>query len=254
MAVLKPSRAREVMHHAEVFDLGDVKRQAQQMLESARHEAAAIVQSAREEAERLTSGAAEAGYARGLEQGLTEGRERGQREAFEATTAEMRTRLDATIKAWNDAIERWERDRTRMLLEARRDVLDLALKLARKVVHRQIASDESIVQDQLAEALSFVARTSSLMVTINPADRELVERTMPATLAALGRAEHVTLCDDADLPRGSCVVRTEGGVVDASIGTQLDRLTESLLPGAAAKHREDAAARADADAASEDEP
>jgi flagellar assembly protein FliH len=232
LAVIKQSQAREVLHHADVFDFADVKQQAQQLIDAAQQQATEIVQAARHEAGRLTSGAAEAGYARGLEQGLNEGRERGQREGFESTVKELKPKLEATLAAWNDALDRWESERTCMFLEARRDVLELALKLARKVVHRHIELEPEIVSDQLAAALMYVGKTSSLLVSIHPRDREMLDRTLAPILERLGRAEHVTLREDESLARGGCVIRTEGGRVDASIETQLRRLTESLLPGA----------------------
>ena len=233
MAVIKQTRARKVMHHADVFDLGDIKQHAHHILDHAQQEAAAIVEAARQEAERLTSGAAEAGYARGLEQGLSEGRQRGEREGFDATIEELKPRLDATLTAWESALQHWENDRTCMFLEARRDVLELALKLARRVVHRQIEIDPSIITDQLAAALSLVGKMSSLVISINPDDRAVLGKSLGPLLEKLGRAEHVALRDDENLGRGGCIVRTEGGRVDASIDVQLDRITASLLPGAA---------------------
>jgi len=222
------------MHHADVFDFGDVKAQAKQLIDDATTEAQRLVKEGKSEAERLTSGAAEEGYKRGLEQGLTEGRERGQKEGFESTVAELTPRLDATLNAWNEALERWDSERTCMFLEARRDVLELAMQLARKIVHRHVAIDPDIVADQLTSALSFVGKTSSLVVTINPKDRDVLDRTMQSILDALGRSEHMTLREDEAISPGGCIVRTEGGRVDASIESQLDRLTESLLPSASA--------------------
>lgn len=232
MAVIKQTRAREIVHHTEVFDLGDVKRQAQQLLADAQRDADAIVQKARQEAQRLTSGAAQEGYARGFEQGLNEGRERGSREGFEETVKQLTPRLQTLIDAWNAALMQWESDRTCMFLEAKRDVLELALRMARMIVHRHIAVDQSVVADQLVAALKYVGKTSSLVVAVHPSDRELMSKTMPALLEQLGRCEQVALRDEPSLQPGGCVIATEGGRVDASIETQLRRLTESLIPGA----------------------
>lgn len=228
-----------MLHHADVFDFGDVKKQAQQLIDDARRQANEIIEAGNKEAERLTTGAAEEGYQRGLEQGLTEGRERGQREGFESTVNELKPQLEAMIAAWNDALDQWESERACMFLEARHDVLGLALKLARKVVHRHVAVDPEIVTDQLSAALELVGKSSALVVTINPNDRVLLDKTLQSILEKLGRSEHITMREDEAISPGGCIVRTEGGSVDASIETQLDRVTESLLPGPQRNANED---------------
>jgi hypothetical protein len=80
--------------------------------------------------------------------------------------------------------------------------------------------------------LELVGRPTRLVVRINPEDIERTKRDLPALAARFAGAAHAELLPDASLSRGSIVAATEAGEIDATIETQLDRIVESLLPGA----------------------
>ena len=67
MPIVKNAQARELLGSAVVLDLADVRREAVDIVTSARLEADAIVDAARQEAARLTGIAAETGRTEGLE-------------------------------------------------------------------------------------------------------------------------------------------------------------------------------------------
>jgi flagellar assembly protein FliH len=230
MALIKHTASDRLMASAIVLDLGDLDRQGQAIIARARAQAKQILDDARREAQRLIDGAAEIGRSSGVEQGLVEGRERGRAEGRADLLAELRPRLGELLGAWAAALEQWERERAEMLLAAREDVLAFALTATRKITTRMVHTDPSVVQDQLAEALSMLASPSALTIVINPADRPLVEEVLPELVAQIQSCAHVSLRDEAAVSRGGCIVGTAGGEIDASIETQLDRIAEALIP------------------------
>lgn len=230
MALIKNSNAKRLMKDAVVLDLGDIQRQADALLERARCEAECILAEAKSESQKLIDSASEIGHEKGLQKGLEEGRGEGRREGREEVVASLKPQLDALIANWENALERWEHDREELLLAAREDVLAFAFALGQKLTHRIIEADPTVVQDQLAEALSLLSRPSAVTITINPADREHVESVLDQLVTVCGTCDHAELRDDANVSRGGCVLRTSGGEIDATIDTQLDRIAESLLP------------------------
>jgi flagellar biosynthesis/type III secretory pathway protein FliH len=72
---------------------------------------------------------------------------------------------------------------------------------------------------------------------VHPDDQPILNKALPALTAALRATEHVEVGADPSLPRGSCIARTpSGGIIDASIDVQLQRMVEQILgapPGAA---------------------
>lgn len=236
MPVIKSASSNRLLKEAVVLDLGDLDRQAKNILGDAKEEARRIVEKAQQEAKKLIDGAAEIGRAAGMEQGLQAGREQGRSEAREAALAELTPQLQAIAAAWQHALDMWNEKREAMLLEAKHDVLAFALELGQKVVFRILEVDETVVEDQLAEALSLLSGATAATVRINPEDRGLVADALPEVLARLappgdvGRTPHISLRTDPDMMRGGCVVTTEKGEIDARIEMQLSRIVDALLP------------------------
>ncbi|MFN7022350.1 MAG: FliH/SctL family protein, partial [Phycisphaerales bacterium] len=171
----------------------------------------------------------------------------GKLEARDAALAEIRPRLGRIEGAWQAGLDAFEQGREAMLHAADRDLVRLALLIAERIVKRQILADPSIVLDQLRAVLAVVARATALAVRVHPDDVPLLEQAMPALAARFGAARHAELMADPSLDRGSCIAEMRGtqapagadassiagGEIDASISTQLQRIAEALLPGAA---------------------
>lgn len=238
MPLIRQSLADPTVRDAVVLHLGDLHRAGEHLRDQARLEAETILAAARAERDRVVSGAEKDGQARGLEKGLAEGRQRGAEEARARSLAEWRERLAGLEKGWGDALDRFLAERERMLLEARQDVLRLAILLAERITKRALTVDPSLVGDQVAEVLALVARPSRLVLSLHPEDRPIIEEILPGLRRRFASVEHLELVDDASLPRGSCLARTAGGVIDASISTQLDRIAAALLPGGAGRPAE----------------
>jgi len=230
MALIKGRQTAETAQEAIVLDLGDLSLQAKRLRERAQAEADQILAAARDEAARLKAEAHEIGRAEGLERGLTEGRETGHAEGLERGLAERGEALQTLQARWTETIEYWESERRAMVLEARRDLLSLAVRMAEKIVHRLPEVDPTVVHEQVAAAIDHVSEPCHVTIRIHPEDRSLVERALPALVERLGGTERVTLREDADVERGGCDLRHRSGRVDATLETQLRRLVEALLP------------------------
>lgn len=230
MALIKNKQADRLQSRA-FTDLGDLKRQAEQVLEAARVEAGKILEQARAEAARLVEQAGPRGFAEGRETGMIEGREEGRRLGREATLAEFGPRLEHLTASWTEAVAALESRRNDMLLAAREDVLAFALAMGGKIARRVIDADPSVVKDQVAEALALVSEPTGVVVLINPQDRKLVESVLDELCERIGRSGHVELKDDPQVERGGCVIATGKGRIDATIDRQIERVVEALLPG-----------------------
>jgi len=241
MALIKNAIARDLARDAVVLDLGDLQSQALVYVQQAQAQAQKIIADAQNERQRLVAGAAEKGHAEGLSRGIEEGRTRGHADALEAAVAQHADALAGVESAWATALSEFAAQREAMIEHATRDAVTLAVAVAEKVVKRSIAVDPGVVVEQLRAVLAVVVRPTELVVRIHPEDRPLVQRSLPALLAAMSMIRHAELADDPALDRGSCVARMRGdqaadagagGEIDASIQTQLDRIVEVILPGA----------------------
>lgn len=231
MPLIRQSLADPNVRDAVVLHLGDLRRAGEHLRDSAAREAESVLAAARDERDRIVAGADRDGHSQGLERGLREGRERGGQEGRAQAMAEWRDRLAAVETGWTTALQAFLAERERMMLEARQDVLQLAVLLAERITKRAIDADPTLVNDQVTEVLALVARPSSLVITLHPEDRPIVDEVLPGLRRRFPNVQQLEVVDDPSLQRGSCLARTAGGAIDASVSTQLDRIAESLIPG-----------------------
>lgn len=236
MALIKQSQSGELTRNAIVLDLGDLQRQGQAIVRKAQEIAEDMVSDAREERQRLLADAAATGRAEGLAAGMAEGHRVGAEAGRIAALEEHRAGLTKLEAGWAAALDELIQSRQRLEAEARRDVLKLAALIAQRVTRRVVELRPEVVESQVADVLAMVLRPTRLLVSINPADREMAARALPGLQSRFGAGSHVELVDDASVERGGCVARVAepgGGEIDAQIGTQLDRIVEAILPRAA---------------------
>jgi len=213
------------------LDLGDLRRQGDELRRLAQEEAERILAEAHAERERIVANAAEDGHAQGLAQGLEEGRAQGREEGRAEALEQTKRELSELSTKWSEALRAFEVDRSEMLISARQDVLRLALLLAEKVIKRRVESDPRVVLDQLASVLSMISSPTRLTVRVHPSDGELARDALPDMLERCANAQHIEIVEDISLERGSCVAKTSGGgEFDASVRSQLDRIVEELMP------------------------
>lgn len=236
MPVIKQHSARPMVKDAIVLDLGDLGRQAAKLKADAQARAKQILDDAAAEAQRLLEGAAakgqEEGYAAGHTEGLAKGHEAGRAEALQQLSAQL-TELQ---QQWGAALDQWQAHRDQAERQTRQQVLDFALKVAAKLVHRVVEVDRTVIIGQLAGALDHVLRPLDVTVRIHPDDRPLLHEATPELLGRFKNVTHIELVDDPAITPGGCVLSYGQGEADATIETQLARLVKTMVPDPPAEH------------------
>jgi type III secretion protein L len=118
-------------------------------------------------------------------------------------------------------------ERERLLAAAERDVVALALTLARKVLGRELGAGEGAVVDLAAQALAQVRDRREVALRVNPADAAAL-RAAEGRLGGIVARARLAIREDPGMPQGGVVVETDAGCADAGIEAQLDRLEVAL--------------------------
>lgn len=103
----------------------------------------------------------------------------------------------------------------RLRREAERDLVQLSLAIARRILRRELTVDPEVVAGVVRAALDRLAGVEIYRLRLNPAD--------VAPVAEQVR-QSVELVPDPALPRGSAVFETARGKLDASVETQLEEI------------------------------
>jgi flagellar assembly protein FliH len=138
--------------------------------------------------------------------------------AVQQETAQLAKKLAATI---DDLV----RVRNEMIRNTEKQMVQLSLAVARRVLHRELSIDATALLTMMRVALERVSDAAHVTVRLNPADHQNV-------LAALADApanDQVTMTADTRVPRGGCKVESEYGDIDAGVDAQLQEIARALL-------------------------
>ena len=230
MALIRSKKAAALVREAVVLDLGDLARQGEAIKQRAIAQADQILSEARDEARRLAQTASHQGHAEGLKKGTAEGHQHGSDQGRKEAFAQQTAALEAMQKQWTEALGAFIESRRGLLIEARLDVLRLALAIAERIVFRTVELDPTVIEDQMTEALSLLARRSAVTIRLHPRDQEHAQAVLPQIVAQMHQCEHAVLVQDEAVTPGGCIVQAGLTTIDATIETQLDRIVATLLP------------------------
>lgn len=103
----------------------------------------------------------------------------------------------------------------------------LALEVARKLVDG-MPIDAAVVEAAISAAMRQVEESSHYSIFVNPQDLQLLEAKGSPVLTA-SDSDKITVTASAEISRGSCVVETPFGRVDARRETKFDLLKSAIL-------------------------
>jgi len=153
-------------------------------------------------------------YKEAFEQGLAEGREAGR--------AQVKTQVERLAGMFYDLAKPFEA----LDEEVERELLTLAMALARQIVRRELKADPTqiigVIRDAIA-ALPVAAR--EIRVHLHPEDAAVIRQHLAPTESERAWA----IVEDPVMARGGCQVMTATSRIDARLETRLGAILSELL-------------------------
>jgi len=183
----------------------------EEILQNARDEAARIIAEAEENASIIAQAA--------QEKAIQEIQARFDEEVS-SKAGEVRLELTRTIEQVSSLAEE---------ISARheKDIVELALQIAKKVVGREVTIDREIAFTLVKVSLSKLHSRAVAEVHLNPEDFAFVQ-SHRERLEFRGALE---LIEDRSISVGGCLIHTETGDIDARIKSQFEEIAHGLLEG-----------------------
>ncbi|MBA3439380.1 MAG: hypothetical protein H0T92_05875 [Pyrinomonadaceae bacterium] len=177
--------------------IGEARLEASRLIAEARHQARGIERAAHEQA-------------------LSESRARLAAECEEASHP-LRERMAQSLADITNL-------HTTIVARAERDLGQLAMEIAKKIVHREVTVDREIALRLVRIALARLHTRTTASVHLHPDDYAYL-RAYPERL---GNGS-VEIVEDRSVGRGGCLVRTEVGDFNATIEQQFAEIERGLL-------------------------
>jgi len=140
-----------------------------------------------------------------------------------ATAAQQETAMLA--KKLASTLDDLVRVRDQMIRQTEKQMVQLALAVARRVVHREVSVDPTAMLTMMRVVLERVSDAARVSVRLNPADHQAVT----AALADSPTSDQVAVTADPRVPRGGCKVESEFGDIDAGVDAQIQEIARALL-------------------------
>jgi flagellar assembly protein FliH len=197
--------------NARNFDQGNVKNAKEGVKELLKD----ALDKAKRQATDIKTNARKEGYDSGYEEGFQKG-ENAAREEFSPfleTVQGLISDLSGFRKNMYDQLER--------------EMVQMVVDLAKKVIHFEFSTRDDAVQEMIRLAVESVLDRESMVIKINPADKGYAESFRPELHHLFSEIKNITFEAHSGVDRGGCVVETNFGVVDARIdklGEQMDRI------------------------------
>jgi flagellar assembly protein FliH len=157
-----------------------------------------------------------------------EARQQGHQEGYAAGMAAAQEELAPAASALAHAHDEIQARRAELVDLVEERAVELAIQIAEKVVAGTIEVEPERVVDVVRGALRCLVDRERVIVQVNTLDLELVRDSIGSLAGSLGGIEHFEVQEDRRVPRGSAVVLSGSGEVDATIATKLDRAREAL--------------------------
>jgi flagellar assembly protein FliH len=143
----------------------------------------------------------------------------GEKAGFEAGAQ----RAEAMLRRLATTIEELTSVRRTIVASTERDMVQLSLAIARRIVQREVTIDHDLVLTIARVALERLGGSATATIRLNPNDY--------AAVNARGDewAGRVTIVPDDSVGRGGCKVESDVGFIDATVDAQFNQIANELL-------------------------
>jgi flagellar assembly protein FliH len=173
--------------------------------------------------QRLRDAAYAEGLARGREEGVRQGIAEGRELAYaelQGHVAEFGAALDAASRRVDAAVEDWAQ-------RAEDALAGLAVAIAARIIGKEVSVDPSITLRWAQEAIKEVTHADRIRIRLNPFDAPIIRENASMLQALAPSVLKVEICEDDGI-EGGCRIESDGGVIDATIRSQLNLALESM--------------------------
>jgi flagellar assembly protein FliH len=152
---------------------------------------------------------------------FAKGYEQGERSGGEAAGK----RGEAMLRRLADTLNELTTLRASMIRQTESQLVELALAVARRVVHREVALDRNLLIAIARGALDRLGESAQVTVRLHPEEYEATGAARVAETAGSG----IAFVADPRVGRGGCRVESEMGMVDAGVDAQIQEIARALL-------------------------
>lgn len=171
---------------------------------------------------------AEEGRRLGFEQGRLEGLEEGKRAGRQGEESRWRRKTAEALEVLGRLAAELRDSRAQLLREAQNGVVELAVRIAEKVIDRELLFDPRAALGTARKAVEQIFRGCEVVLQVHPEDAPIVREVLDRHPRWAEDLAAIEVRSTEDVERGGCRLLSGSGIIDATISSQLELIEESL--------------------------
>jgi flagellar biosynthesis/type III secretory pathway protein FliH len=164
-----------------------------------------LISRAREEADAIKQSAAKEGYQEGLN-------------AAKADIEKIRESIEVFYNAKQEVYE-----------NIAPDILEISFDIAKKIIKKESIENPEIILENIKDIMKGLSKEESkITLRVAPSQVSITKQKVPEVASSLGLEVKISVIADESVMEGGCVLTTTNGVIDATIESQLEIISEVL--------------------------
>jgi flagellar assembly protein FliH len=148
---------------------------------------------------------------------------------YELGREELRSQIESIGESFVKSLEELADFRARLRDRYERELLEVALGVAKKVVQQELAARPEIWLGMIRAAIRHTVDREHIVVRVPPPLAAYLRDAAPDLRAALEGVKEIEVVEDPGLGADGCVVESRFGEVDISIETQFEAAEQALV-------------------------
>ena len=148
---------------------------------------------------------------------------------YELGREELRSQIESIGESFVKSLEELADFRARLRDRYERELLEVALGVAKKVVQQELAARPDIWLGMIRAAIRHTVDREHIVVRVPPPLAAYLRDAAPDLRAALEDVKEIEVVEDPGLGADGCVVESRFGEVDISIETQFEAAEQALV-------------------------
>lgn len=124
------------------------------------------------------------------------------------------------LDIFNEKIFAIDEELKALRLNLQQMVLPIALKAAKRIVGKELEIFPETIVDIVIQAIKPVSESQHITIFVNKEDKEHLDKNKPKLKEILQQAEVLAIQEKAEIEPGGCIIKTESGMINATIENQ----------------------------------
>ena len=196
----------------EIDHVGEAKKEAEKILAEAHAQAETILNQADQEAENIRENAKNTGYQEG-------------RQCLESELATQREELQNEYQSKQETLQNEFREKQQNM---EKDLVDVILEVFNKVFHIQFDDKTEILLSLVSDAIMGIEGSKDFRIRVAEVNSEFMENHRHELEERVGEDISLEMIADPMLEENQCMIETDSGIFNCSLGVQLENLIKDL--------------------------